>query len=50
MKSDCVNSFGHAFVSKVFWHIGVRTVVVASPPSLATQEILSLLETFLLSV
>ena len=29
--SDCVHSLGHFYVSQFFWHIAVRTVVVASP-------------------
>ena len=31
MTSDCVHSFGHSFVSQIFWHITVRTVVVSLP-------------------
>ena len=38
MTSDCAHSFGHSFVSQIFWHIGVRTVVVASFPFLSSLE------------
>ena len=32
MMNDCVHSFGHSFVSQIFWHTAVRTVVMATPP------------------
>ena len=38
MITDCVHSFGHSFVSQIFWHIAVWTVVVASPPLLSSSE------------
>ena len=37
MTSDFVHSFSHSFVSGIFWHITVRTVVV-SPPFLSRSE------------
>ena len=37
-KSNCVHSFGHSCNSHTFWHIAVRTVVVASPPFLSSSE------------
>ena len=30
--------FSHYFVSKIFWHNTVRTVVVASPPFISSSE------------
>ena len=36
--SNCVHSFGHSFISQIFWHIAVRTVVVASSPFLSSSD------------
>ena len=49
MRNDCVHSFGHSFVSQIFWRSAVRTVV-ASPPFLrSSEECCPLPETFLRS-
>ena len=37
MTNDLVHSFDHSFVSKMFWHIDVMTVVVSSPPFLSPR-------------
>ena len=50
VTSDCVDSLGYFFVSQIFWHIAVRTVVVAWSPFLSSSEGMSpLMETLLLS-
>ena len=38
ITSNWVHSFGHSFVSQIFLHITVRTVIVASPPFLSNSE------------
>ncbi|KAH3794111.1 hypothetical protein DPMN_147642 [Dreissena polymorpha] len=38
ITKDCVNSLGHIFSSRVFWHSNVITGVGAFPPSLISSE------------